>query len=283
MGIELHVLTWGDESAPKVLLLHGFQDGGASWDLVAPKLVEAGLCAIAPDLRGFGSSGWVPEGGYYHFPDYVFDVAELADQLAPDPFFLVGHSMGGNVATMYASTFPERVKKLVLLEGVGPPAMPESMTVDRVRAWIDGVRKSKQKEEKTMSFDEAVRRLSIGHPAVEPEIIRRRAEQLTKPRGEGVVWTFDPLHRTRSPIAFSVERWRAHASRVVCPTLSVGGGHTGFHPEDEAERIAMIADVRATEIEGAGHMMHWTRPDEVARLLVQFLCEPAFTADAKSA
>jgi pimeloyl-ACP methyl ester carboxylesterase len=270
MGLDLHVLTWGDEAKDKVLLLHGFQDGAWSWDLVAPHLVEAGYCVIAPDLRGFGASAWVPAGGYYHFPDYVFDVAELADALAPEPFFLVGHSMGENVATMYASTFPERVKKLALLEGVGPPAMPESMTVDRVRLWIDGVRKSREKEEKVMSFDEAVRRLSIGHPAVSPEIIRRRAEQLTRKSGDGVVWTFDPLHRTRSPIAFSVDRWRAHATRVACPTLTVGGGHTGFHPEDEGDRIALFPHVRSAEIEDAGHMMHWTKPHEVAQLLVQF-------------
>jgi pimeloyl-ACP methyl ester carboxylesterase len=270
MGLDLHVLTWGDEAKDKVLLLHGFQDGAWSWDLVAPHLVEAGYCVIAPDLRGFGASAWVPAGGYYHFPDYVFDVAELADALAPEPFSLVGHSMGGNVATMYASTFPERVKKLALLEGVGPPAMPESMTVDRVRLWIDGVRKSREKEEKVMSFDEAVRRLSIGHPAVSPEIIRRRAEQLTRKSGDGVVWTFDPLHRTRSPIAFSVDRWRAHATRVACPTLTVGGGHTGFHPEDEGDRIALFPHVRSAEIEDAGHMMHWTKPHEVAQLLVQF-------------
>src|SRR5262249_2185647 len=163
--------------------------------------------------------------------------------------------------------FPERVQKLVLLEGVGPPAMSDALTVDRLRSWIEGVRKERAKEERPMSFDEAVRRLSIGHPQVEPKILRRRAEQLTKKSGDGYVWTFDPLHRTRSPIAFSVERWRAHAARIAMPTLVIGGGHTGFHPDDEAERIAMIAGARSMEIEDAGHMMHWTRPTEVARAI----------------
>ncbi len=285
MGLELHVLEWSNDRAPAspetkiAILLHGFQDTAWSWDLVAPSLVEAGYRVFAPDLRGFGASDRVHESGYYYFPDYVFDLTELVDALAADTkIFLVGHSMGGTVATMWAGVFPERIERLALLEGVGPPAFDEDMVIDRTKAWIDGVRKGRTRlssgGEKPMSFDEAVRRLAIGHPGVRDDIVRRRTEQLTRKLADGqLTWNFDPIHRTRSPIPFALSRWRAHASRITAPTLFVGGGPTGFHPGDEAERIATFASARVEEIADAGHMLHWTRPEEVARLLVAFTRE----------
>ena len=155
-GLELHVNVW--EAAPSAeprgvaVLLHGFQDVGVSFDLVAPALAGVGLRVYAPDLRGFGRSGRITGGAYYHFPDYVFDVADLIDALSPDaPVFLVGHSMGGTIASMYAGTYPERVALLALLEGVGPPSMPESVSPDRVRHWVDGVRKTRARPEKAMT------------------------------------------------------------------------------------------------------------------------------------
>jgi pimeloyl-ACP methyl ester carboxylesterase len=172
---------------------------------------------------------------------------------------------------MFAGLYPERVTKLALLEGVGPPAFGEDMVIDRELAWIDGVRKMRARAEKPMTHDELIRRLSIGHPGVRPEILERRAQQLSrKVEGDRYVWAFDPLHRTRSPIPFSLERWRAHAQRITAEVLCVGGGNTGFHPEDEPQRIATFPRARAIEIDDAGHMMHWTRPEEVARVLCDF-------------
>ena len=123
-----------------------------------------------------------------------------------------------------------------------------------------------------MTIDDVVTRLAMGHPGVPEELLLRRAAQLARPTEDGrFVWAFDPLHRTPSPIPFSIERWREHARRITARTLCVGGGPTGFHPEDEADRVATIAGARAVEIPDAGHMMHWTRPGEVARLLVDHL------------
>ena len=117
--------------------MHGYMDAAATWDLCAPTLVAAGYRVLAPDLRGYGSSDRVPVGGYYHFPDYVADVSRVLDEHVPGPVLLVGHSMGGTVATLYAGTRPERVQKLALLEGMGPPDNPPDTAPLRMKRWLD--------------------------------------------------------------------------------------------------------------------------------------------------
>ncbi len=295
-GLDLHVLAWEPPASvarrvrvPVCVLLHGYMDSAASFDEIAPSLAHAGFRVMAPDQRGFGDSGRVADGGYYHFPDYVFDVADLVDAVSPDaPVFLVGHSMGGNVAALYAGTLPERVAMLALLEGVGPPDFPDELAPVRTRAWIEGVRKARLRDERPITLEEAARRLGSNHPYVDRALIARRAEQLTRPvsdvseasevsgdsEASGArlrAWRFDPRHRTTSPYAFSVARWRAHAARISAPTLVVGGGPTGYHPPDEAERIAVIERARLVELPGAGHMMHWTQPAALVRELLAFV------------
>jgi pimeloyl-ACP methyl ester carboxylesterase len=297
-GLSLHVLAWEppEEVAPRArapvcVLLHGYMDAATSFDQIAPHLARAGFRVFAPDQRGFGDSAHVPAGGYYHFPDYVFDAADLLDALSPgEPVFLVGHSMGGNVAALLAGTLPERVAMLALLEGVGPPDFPDDLAPLRTRAWIDGVRKVRAKAERPFSLADAERRLASNHPYVDRALLRRRAEQLTRPLREDELaeladladgsapearalrrWRFDSRHRTTSPYAFSVARWRAHAAKIDAPTLIVGGGPTGYHPPDEAARVAVIPRARVVELPDAGHMMHWTRPDALVHELLAFV------------
>jgi pimeloyl-ACP methyl ester carboxylesterase len=292
-GLRHRVLEWAPASVAAtaaltgvtgiVVMLHGYQDAASSFDEVAPLLAAAGLRVFAPDLRGFGDTDRVGAGGYYHFPDYVMDVLDLLDQLSPDaPVFLVGHSMGGTLAGMVAGAFPDRVALLALLEGVGPPHTEDEHAVDRVRAWVMSTRRLGQRQERPITLDEAARRLRSSHPNVDRAILRRRAEQLTRPAAgptgevsELLSWRFDSLHRTVAPIPFSVERWRSHARAITAPTLVVGGGETGFHPPDEAERIAAIPRARHVELDDAGHMMHWTRPTQLAALLIAFVRDGA--------
>lgn len=274
-GLHLSLVEWGPEtdgSAPLVVVLHGFQDAAETFDDVAAVLVARGFRVAAPDLRGFGDSDRVPVGGYYYFPDYVFDVVELLDHLSPTaPVRLVGHSMGGTVATLVAGTVPARIEALALIEGVGPPDVPDDFSVERMTAWIDGVRRLRGRADKTLSLDEAVARLAVSHPRLPRDTVARRAAQLTRLADDGrYVWAFDPLHRTRSPLEFKVERWRSFARRITARTLCIGGGPTGFHPDDEAARVASIAGARSIEIADAGHMIHWAAPDALGAALADF-------------
>jgi pimeloyl-ACP methyl ester carboxylesterase len=283
-GLTHHVLEWPAHGAGETtaLLLHGYMDAAKTWDLVAPLLAAAGLRVLAPDLRGYGDGARAPAGGYYHFPDYVFDVADLVDALVPAglPLYVVGHSMGGTVATLYAGAFPERPARMVLLEGAGPPDGDHDHGPDRMRRWIEDVRAVRGRGERTMAtHEEALRRLAGNHPRVPPEVLQTRFDALARELPSGrVAWKVDPVHQTRSPHAFFAASWMAFARRVVCPVLSISGGPLGWHPPDEEERLACFASLQRAEIADAGHMMHWTRPEELARLLLGFAPDAAIAA-----
>ncbi|MFO0589225.1 MAG: alpha/beta hydrolase [Polyangiaceae bacterium] len=256
-----------------LLLLHGYMDAGGTWDLVAPHLTAAGHALIAPDLRGFGESDPVGPGGYYHFIDYVADVDALVRRLVPEGARLgvVGHSMGGTVASLFTGARPSRVERLALLEGVGPPAMPASLALDRTRAWLRNLEALDRRQRPIESMDEAIRRLGANHPRVSREVLATRAKWLTRFDAEGrLVWAYDPLHRTTSPLPFQTEMFEAFVSQIECPALFVGGGPHGYHPPDEAERVAKIPNVRSVDLPTAGHMMHWTVPAALGRILVDF-------------
>ena len=277
-GLKLWVHRFREESAPPsgltILLLHGFMDAGATWDLVAPALARGGHEVVAPDLRGFGQSDSVGHGGYYHFPDYVADVAELVDALAPRRLAVVGHSMGGTVAALYAGTFPQRVERLALLEGMGPTATEPHLAVDRMASWLRTLREVPRVPRPLTSLQEAIERLSLHHPRVPREVIESRARLLTRANEAGrLVWAYDPLHRTTAPTPFHADSFKEFLRRIDCPTLVVGGGPTGWHPADEAERLACIPHSTRFELPSAGHMMHWTEPSALGERLFSFFSE----------
>jgi pimeloyl-ACP methyl ester carboxylesterase len=273
-GIRLRVHRFADDSAhPRgilVLLLHGYLDRGLTWDDVARPLAAAGLDVVAPDLRGFGESDRIGVGGYYHFPDYVADVDALVRSLGTQRLVVVGHSMGGTVACLYAGSRPERVERLVLVEGLGPPSLPPAQSRHRMRQWLDDLAKP-QPPRVLASHAEAVRRLAQFHPAVARDVLERRAEQLTTRDADGLRWWYDPLHRTTSPSAFSAEVLKGYLASYPGPVLFVGGGETGFHPADEAERLATFPNARRVDLASAGHMIHWTAPEALADAILGFV------------
>ncbi|HYJ10771.1 MAG TPA: alpha/beta fold hydrolase, partial [Polyangiaceae bacterium] len=134
-GLRYHVRTWGESHHPKLFLLHGWMDVSASFQFLVDSF-ERDWHVVAPDWRGFGLSAWSRAG--YWFPDYYADLdALLAIYQGDSPVLLIGHSMGGNIAGIYAGARPQRIQKLVLLEGLGMPrALPETAP-KRLIEWLD--------------------------------------------------------------------------------------------------------------------------------------------------
>jgi pimeloyl-ACP methyl ester carboxylesterase len=250
-------------------------DAAQTWDLVAPVLQEGGYRVLAPDFRGFGDGPRAGDGGYYYFPDYIHDVSGIVDTIVPadESLAVVGHSMGGTVATMYTGTFPERVVRLAILEGAGPPDHTHDHAPEQMRRWIESVHGIRGRPERSLpSREAALDRLANNHPRVAGEVLASRLDSLARTLDDGrLAWKADPLHATRSPLPFFAETWKAFARRVSCPVLSVSGGPAGWHPPDEEARLSSFPALERAEIAEAGHMMHWTRPAELSALLLGFL------------
>ena len=178
--LRLHYLDWGNPDKPPLLLVHGGRDHARSWDWTAEALRDE-WHVIALDHRGHGDSEWVSDGNY-SAADMVYDVAQLVHQLDLAPVTIVAHSLGGNVCLRYAGIYPDQVRKLVAIEGLGPsPAMLAKMAAkpyaQRVREWIEKKRSSaartprkyatiedalaRMQEENTYLTDEQARHLTI--------------------------------------------------------------------------------------------------------------------------
>lgn len=244
-------------------------DAAATFDFVLPELAASGLRVLAPDLRGFGESDRVSGGGYYHFPDYVADVDALVREHVRGDLFVVGHSMGGTVATMFAGARPERVAKLAVLEGFGPPDNEHEMAPLRTKKWLEELEKPPKNV--ALTEDDAMKRLLAAHPRVPREILEMRLPLLASRDGDRWTWRFDPMHRTTAPVPFFAKTYAAFAARVACPVLYVSGGALGWRVPDEAERLRAFAHASHVDIDEAGHMMHWTKPGDLARVLVDFM------------
>lgn len=265
-GVLLRVCEWNEDAAiahVPILILHGFLEQGAAWHDVARRLSRR---VVAPDQRGHGRSGHVGSGGFYHFWDYVGDVDALVAHLGGQ-VDLVAHSMGGTVACYFAGTRPEAVRRLVLIEGLGPPDMTET-TLDRARRFLDDLRRGSS-HRPMASLDAAVERIHAYNPELPRETAERMARRVTRPRDDGTLtWTWDPLHRGRAPVPFQITLFKRFLANLTMPVTLVRGGKSSFVVGDEPERIATIpGEVTQHVIESAGHLLHHDAPVELAGIL----------------
>jgi pimeloyl-ACP methyl ester carboxylesterase len=261
-------------------LLHGFLDQAHSWQSFVDALVKRSrrlLWLIAPDCRGHGDSGWAGAGGYYHFPDYVYDLDCVITAMGLTRFHLIGHSMGGTISFLYAGTFPERLSKLVLIEGVGPPGMDFTDAPPRMAGWIREVReRGRSHFREYSSLAAGANQLQQTNPRLKKEFAFDLARAGMKQNEKGKwVWKFDPLHRTASPQPFYTAQALEFFRWIACPVLIVDGKESRqTRRTDKQQRYDAIADRRHATIANAGHMVHQDNPEQLAEVVASFLDLP---------
>jgi len=282
-GLDHHVLTWGHPAAPKLFLLHGWMDVAASFQFLVDAL-EREWYAIAPDLRGYGRSGWQPQG--YWFPDYVADLEALLDAFAPgEAAALVGHSLGGNIVLHYAGVRPQRVRAVVSLDGFGIPAEDASVAPAKFRAWLDAQAQPAEFAPYA-SLQKVAARLGKNNRRLTPEraqfLARHWAEEL--PDGSARL-TSDPRHKLPFPTVYRLEEvfaiwrsirapalWLVGAESSVPQRLDGAAAGEGADPfAGVRRRLAHVPDGRLVVIADAGHMLQHDQPAAVAAAIEPFL------------
>ena len=292
-GLRYHVLEWGDVSLtsaerPPLVMLHGWMDVAASFQFVVDAL-DSERCVIALDWRGFGLTQ-SPAADSYWMPDYLGDLDAALDQLVFDTGVagqkvdLLGHSMGGNLAMLYAGVRPERVRRLINLEGFGMPRTRPTQAPKRLLQWLDEL-KSPAQMRGYASVEAVAERLRKTNPLLSPQRAAWLAPHWSREQpgadGQPATWQIlgDPAHKRINPHLYQrdevLECWKL----ITAPLMWVEGDQTDvakwwgtrFTKEEFHERLSVVLDVKKHVLGPAGHMLHHDQPEALAGLLETFL------------
>lgn len=275
--VRLHLRRWGDPDAPALVLLHGWLDTSATFQFLVDALRQE-WSVVAPDWRGFGLSDW--SGESYWYADYLPDLEVVLDHVSPDaPARIVGHSMGGNVATLYAGARPERIARLVNLEGLSPLPSYVRPVPERIRGWLEqkktGLRKSAYRNR-----EELAARLMRANPRLSADKAAFLALHLGIEAEDGSILTAaDAWQRGVTPLPVHREQIRECWQAITAPVLLLAGAESEIlkefadRQEEYRERLSWLRDCREVVLADAGHNMHHDRPEAVAELVEGFFTE----------
>jgi pimeloyl-ACP methyl ester carboxylesterase len=275
-GLRYHVRHWRARGAPKMVLLHGWMDVSASFQFMVDAL-RAPWDVYAPDWRGYGLTDW-GKADCYWFADYLADLDALLEHIEPvAPVNLVGHSLGGNVAALYAGVRPARIARFVNLEGFGMAPTHAEQAPKRYARWLEELR-DPPRLRSYESFSQLAGRLQQGNR----RLSRARAEFLARhwgreAPGQGVLLRGDPAHKIVNPMLYRYEEVRACWREVRAPVLWVEGAESetpnrlNLNAAQIAERRAAFPNLETVIVPDAGHMLHHDQPEAVARLVEEFL------------
>ncbi|HQT75642.1 MAG TPA: alpha/beta hydrolase [Rhodopila sp.] len=259
--LRLHYVDWGNQDAPPLILLHGGRDHCRNWDWVAADLAKD-YHVIAPDLRGHGDSAW-SASGQYTMANYIYDLAHLIHQQALAPVTIIAHSLGGNIALRYTGIYPDKVRRLVAIEGLGPGpksgAASDSKTVaERMRDWIDAQRAlSGRQPRRYASIDAACTRMQEANPHLTQPQARHLTRHGVNQNEDGTYsWKFDPYVRLWPPYDMTREAIADLWGAITCPTLLVYGTESWATNPAEDGRLAYFHSARVLAVPKAGHWVH---------------------------
>ncbi len=267
---RLAALAFGPKDGARVLALHGWMDSAASFATLAPLLAD--LRVVALDLTGHGRSDWLPPGTNYQFLDWVVDVRDACDALGWDRCAILGHSLGAGLGVALAGSWPTRVTRLALIDGVSPRTQPAAEAPARLAEFVG--RRDANAARETRRFDRieaAAARLAeaLDLPAAAAALLATRATRQLD--DGGWTWARDPRIAVGPPLRLADAHMQAFLAAVQCPALLLRprGGYR--FPPGVLDRVAAtMRALRIAEIDG-GHHVHLESPAAVAAQLAPFL------------
>ena len=272
-GIDYHVSEWGNGDDPLLVMLHGWGDTGSSFQFVVDEFLKD-WHVIAPDWRGFGDSGHGSPA--YWFPDYLADLDVLLQQVSADsPVHLIGHSMGANVAGLYAGIMPERVSSFINIEGFGLAESDADDAPDNYRRWIEQSR-VKPAFMNYNSFEDLAARIMRRAPRMSDDKAMYVAHHWARVGEDGLVRIkADPTHKLPNAIQYRRAEAAACWERVRAPVLLVAGAETEFTAAkvwlDSGACALPFSNGHSVRIPDAGHMVHFEQPRALATAIEDFI------------
>jgi pimeloyl-ACP methyl ester carboxylesterase len=262
--LRLHYLEWGDPAAPPLLLVHGGRDHAHSWDWVAKEL-RSRWRVIVPDLRGHGDSAWSPDGDYSHAA-YIYDLAQLIHQLQLAPVSIVAHSLGGSISLRYAGIYPDNVRKIAAIEGLGlPPKMLAERAATpahkRWEKWIEEKRAMAARSSKRyISVAEALTRMRSENAHLSETQARYLTDHGISQNEDGTYsWKFDNYVRGTLWLDMPPAELHALWGAITCPTLLCSGELSWASNPVADGRSKHFTNARTVTFPGAGH---WPQHDK---------------------
>ena len=285
-GLQYHLRQWGQPQTgvPPLLMLHGWMDVSASFQFVVDAM-RTDRWIVAPDWRGYGLSDAGAIDNFW-FPDYMADLDALLDHICPDQTIdLIGHSMGGHVAMLYSGIRPDRIRRLVNLEGFGLAATIPAQAPGRYALWLDQLRQLRQGEMDLRPYaDQAgvAQRLMKNNHRLSPD----KADWLSahwaqaQPDGQWVV-RGHPAHKVVNAQLYQAEEAKAVYQRISAPTLVVHASDDSlktwtkgqYGREEFLQRVSVVRQLENITMPHTGHMLHHDKPQELAELIEAFLAQ----------
>lgn len=269
--LELQVSTYGiDGSKIPIIIIHGFMDHHVTWEKIALSLCERNMPVISYDHRGHGRSSHVASSSQYHFPDYISDLYRLLEVLNIPKCHLVGHSMGGTIASIFASVFPNMVEKLFLIEGLGPSHENEVQSFKRLRRHF--YQRTHQSHHKIYpALSELQNRIQRIYPYISNEESQIFARYLGVEVKSGEwTWRYDVRHKDAAAVSFHSDRHLEVLSNIASPTYLVFGKNSWYNNvPDLQNRIQVLSNCVEIQNFDCGHNPHLECPQQLSEWLIQ--------------
>lgn len=254
--------------APKLLAMHGWLDNAASFRPMAPWLAHYDLVAL--DMPGHGRSFHYPDDAEYSMFSTLLDLLAAADALGWSRFAVLGHSMGGAIASMLAAAAPERIERLFLIEALGPLAAAEDTTASRLRDSVTQRRALDGKRKRVFGDPQVAvqARMQTSITALDEGSSRLLVERGIRAVEGGYEWSSDARLTLPTAVRMSETQIRDCLRAIACPTtlLVADPPPPYFTPALRDERVACVRDIRCVSMPGSHHL-HMTHPAEVVAVL----------------